>query len=332
MQFHSPRRDTLLERVGGASPEPGLDEDAWAETRSRSGSNGAKKQVQVATKINWKILLVGLIVIYQLVGIFFISTADDGDTWGRIAQQQEGDEEVLLSPPVAPDIYTEVPTKPVDPGARKEPRKRVKKPEEKANVTKAENKTAVDKVAAVPKPVGVTTKKVRRQPDERTVRCSPLAGFFGYLGGAAALGLSCMGAGIGIAKSGVAMAHLAMDNKPAALRGMLPVIMSELLSIYGLITGVTITLSVASYKHTYPLSAGLAHLCSGIAVGGSCLISGSLIGTVGAACNHTLTSTPAVFTAMVLMLIFSEALALYGVIGGMLMNTTANAIAVGNRC
>ena len=162
--------------------------------------------------------------------------------------------------------------------------------------------------------------------------CPMLSVFLGYMGATFALGFSCMGAGIGIAKAGNSIAFLGMENRAQVLRGMLPVIMSELLSIYGLISAVSISLEIGNSKGNYPLGAGCVHLASGLTVGLSSLITGVALGTVGQECNIVLIRTKAVFTVTVLMLIFCEALALYGLIAALLMNGVASNLIASTKC
>eukprot|EP00759_Apiculatamorpha_spiralis_P031555 PhF_6_TR33446/c0_g1_i2/m.48793/K02155/ATPeV0C, ATP6L; V-type H+-transporting ATPase 16kDa proteolipid subunit len=151
----------------------------------------------------------------------------------------------------------------------------------------------------------------------------PQAIFFGTLGGSVAMGLSAVGAAMGIAKAGVAATHLGLCEPSRMLRGMLPVVMSELLSIYGLIVGVVISLNVASKNEKYTLAAGFFHLGAGLCVGGCGLGAGFTIGTVGSACCRTYQRTPHIFTAMVLMLVFAEAIGLYGLIGALCLHGKA---------
>ena len=166
------------------------------------------------------------------------------------------------------------------------------------------------------------------RPRHKYYRCTPLAPAFGYLGASFALIFCCGGAAYGIAYSGVSLGQLAQHNRPMFLKGFISVVMAELISIYGLISAVSLTLSVSSIGgRRYPLEAGFLHLGAGICVGLSGLISGVLIGIIGSEFNLTLIRNNEAFTAGILILIFSEALALYGLIGGMLLKGTGDALA-----
>eukprot|EP01059_Diplonema_ambulator_P037471 TRINITY_DN9934_c0_g1_i1.p1 TRINITY_DN9934_c0_g1~~TRINITY_DN9934_c0_g1_i1.p1 ORF type:complete len:175 (+),score=26.68 TRINITY_DN9934_c0_g1_i1:45-569(+) len=157
------------------------------------------------------------------------------------------------------------------------------------------------------------------------VQCSPLGGFFGMMGATMALGMANLGAAYGTVKSGVAVAHLGMVHKGRSMRGMVPVVMAGILGIYGLIIAVIITNNVKTDK-SYPVAAGLVHLGAGCAGGFASLAAGYAIGIVGEACATAYQRTETIFVAMILMLIFAEALGLYGLIIALLMNGKATSM------
>eukprot|EP00761_Pharyngomonas_kirbyi_P011233 gb/GECH01011258.1/.p1 GENE.gb/GECH01011258.1/~~gb/GECH01011258.1/.p1 ORF type:complete len:168 (+),score=24.45 gb/GECH01011258.1/:1-504(+) len=142
--------------------------------------------------------------------------------------------------------------------------------------------------------------------------CPPSAPFFGFMGSAAALVFANLGAAYGTAKSGVGIAHLGVMNHNLVLKGIVPVIMAGVLGIYGLIVAVIIATSIdgsaySSYK-------GFAHLAAGLAVGLSGLASGMAIGIVGDSGVRAYGKQQKVFVGLILILIFAEALGLYGLI------------------
>eukprot|EP01061_Rhynchopus_euleeides_P042807 TRINITY_DN7467_c0_g1_i1.p2 TRINITY_DN7467_c0_g1~~TRINITY_DN7467_c0_g1_i1.p2 ORF type:complete len:210 (+),score=52.26 TRINITY_DN7467_c0_g1_i1:90-632(+) len=159
--------------------------------------------------------------------------------------------------------------------------------------------------------------------------CTPLAGFFGMMGASLALGFANLGAAYGTVKSGVAVAHLGIVSKGRAMRGMVPVVMAGILGIYGLIIAVIVSSNVKTSGTDYPLSKGLVHLGAGLAGGMASLAAGFAIGVVGDSCATAYQRTDKIFVAMILMLIFAEALGLYGMIIALLMNSTATS--VGNK-
>lgn len=69
---------------------------------------------------------------------------------------------------------------------------------------------------------------------------------------------------------------------------------------------------------TYQLYDGFAHLASGLACGLAGLAAGMAIGIVGDAGVRANAQQPKLFVGMILILIFAEALALYGLIGASL--------------
>jgi len=107
-------------------------------------------------------------------------------------------------------------------------------------------------------------------------------------------------------------AHLGVHRPERLLRGTTPVIMSELLAIYGFVVGLIIALGLDPARYT--TFAGYLDFAAGCTVGLGCFASGLAIGTIGDAGNRVYAKEPRIFVAMVLMLIFSEALGLYGLI------------------
>jgi F0F1-type ATP synthase membrane subunit c/vacuolar-type H+-ATPase subunit K len=69
----------------------------------------------------------------------------------------------------------------------------------------------------------------------------------------------------------------------------------------------------------YPLYTSFAHLSGGLCVGFSCLAAGITIGIVGDAGVRANAKQQKLFVGMLLILIFGEALALYGVIVGLVL-------------
>lgn len=152
--------------------------------------------------------------------------------------------------------------------------------------------------------------------------CSALAVLMGQLGASAALVFSNVGAAYGTAKAGVGVARLGVFKPEAIMKGFVPIIMAGILGIYGLITSVIINNNVKPAGE-YTVFAGFLHLGAGIASGMSSLAAGYAIGIVGDICARSLVRQEKIFTGMILMLIFAEALGLYGLIIALLMNNQA---------
>ncbi|KAJ4422978.1 hypothetical protein N0V82_002372 [Gnomoniopsis sp. IMI 355080] len=147
-------------------------------------------------------------------------------------------------------------------------------------------------------------------------RCPVYASFFGALGCAAATILCCLGASYGTAKSSGAVFSAAILRPESWMRNMLCAVMAQILSIYGLVTSVIISNDLMEKMTLYT---GFVQLGAGLAVGLCGLAAGFAIGIVGDAGVRANVQQPRLYTAMVLILIFSEVLGLYGLIVAILM-------------
>ncbi|CAH1756563.1 10439_t:CDS:2 [Entrophospora sp. SA101] len=124
-----------------------------------------------------------------------------------------------------------------------------------------------------------------------------------------------MGAAYGTAKSGIGIAGAATFKPELIMKTLLPVIMSGILAVYGLVMAVLITGSL-SPTEDYSLFSGFIQLGSGLAVGLTGLAAGYSIGDVGDACVRAHAQQQKLFVGMILILIFAEVLGLYGLIVG----------------
>ena len=88
--------------------------------------------------------------------------------------------------------------------------------------------------------------------------------------------------------------------------------MAGILGIYGLIVSVILVSKINANTYTYYL--GYKHLSSGLCCGLSSLAAGLAIGIVGDAGVRANAQQEAIFVGMILILIFAEALGLYGLI------------------
>jgi V-type H+-transporting ATPase proteolipid subunit len=149
------------------------------------------------------------------------------------------------------------------------------------------------------------------------------AGFFGGLGATTALVFSNLGSAYGTAKAGAGVAHLGIAQPDRIMRGIVPVVMAGILGIYGLIVAVIINNNIKVEDYTYSSFAGYLHLGAGMAAGMTSLSAGLAIGIVGDTCVRAYGKQDKIFVAMILMLIFAEALGLYGLIIALLMNNQA---------
>jgi len=146
------------------------------------------------------------------------------------------------------------------------------------------------------------------------------AALFGFLGASSALVFSCMGAAYGTAKSGVGIASMGVMRPELVMKSIVPVVMAGVLGIYGLIIAVIISTGITA---PYYLFDGFAHLGSGLSCGLAGLAAGMAIGVVGDAGVRANAQQPKLFVGMILILIFAEALALYGLIVGIILSSRA---------
>jgi len=147
--------------------------------------------------------------------------------------------------------------------------------------------------------------------------CPDSAPFFGFMGVTAALVFSNLGAAYGTAKAGVGISSMGVMNSDAVMKNIIPVVMAGILGIYGLIIGVIL---VQNVKAPYSSFMGFAHLAAGLSCGLSSLGAGLAIGIVGDAGVRANGIQPRLFVPMVLILIFGEALGLYGLIVGIILS------------
>lgn len=149
------------------------------------------------------------------------------------------------------------------------------------------------------------------------------AGLFGALGAAIALVFANLGSAYGAAKAGVGVAHLGIDTPEKIMRGIVPVVMAGILGIYGLIVAVIINNNIRTEPYSYSTFSAYMHLGAGLAAGLAALAAGLAIGVVGDTAVRAYGKQDKIFVAMILMLIFAEALGLYGLIIALLMNNQA---------
>ena len=145
---------------------------------------------------------------------------------------------------------------------------------------------------------------------------SQQASFFGYMGIAAALVFCNLGASYGTAKSGVGISSMGVLKPALIIKSVVPIIMAGILGVYGLIVSVILQgkINPGAAVGSYPYSQGYKHLASGLCCGLSSLAAGLSIGIVGDAGVRANAQQEAIFVGMILILIFAEALGLYGMI------------------
>ena len=157
--------------------------------------------------------------------------------------------------------------------------------------------------------------------------------FFGYIGVASALVFANLGAAYGSAKAGVGICSMGVLKPELIMKSVVPVVMAGILGIYGMIVAVIIVqksmlLSNSVDPNTYTANMAYAHLASGLCCGFSSLVTtliiqaaGLAIGIVGDAGVRANAQQDKIFVGMILILIFGEALALYGLIVSLILTS-----------
>lgn len=154
------------------------------------------------------------------------------------------------------------------------------------------------------------------------IACDPTSSFFGFMGVTSAIVFANLGAAYGTAKSGVGIMSMGVLRPELMMKSIIPVVMAGVLGIYGLITSVIINEKL-NEPAKYSQYQGFAHLGAGLTVGMSSLAAGLAIGIVGDAGVRANAQQTRLFVGMILILIFAEALGLYGLIIGLVVASGA---------
>jgi V-type H+-transporting ATPase proteolipid subunit len=111
-------------------------------------------------------------------------------------------------------------------------------------------------------------------------------------------------------------------NPALVIKATLPVIMAGILGIYGLIVGVMLNSNINGKVSagTFTYQDGYRVLASGLCCGLSALGAGMTIGVVGDAGVRAFGQQDKLYVGMLLILIFAEALALYGLIVSLILS------------
>merc|ERR1712046_419966 len=131
--------------------------------------------------------------------------------------------------------------------------------------------------------------------------CPASAPFFGFMGCAAALVFACLGAAYGTAKSGVGVANMGVMHADMVMKSIIPIIMAGVLGIYGLIVAVLLGSSITGTEaYGYASYSGYSALAAGVRANAR---------------------QPKLFVGVILILIFAEALGLYGLIVALILSS-----------
>ena len=139
-----------------------------------------------------------------------------------------------------------------------------------------------------------------------------------------------LGAAYGTAKSGVGICSMGVMHPSLIMKSIIPVVMAGVIGIYGFIIAVVVGTKIKEptgggatpAQPQYTLFSAFGHLGSGLTGGLSGLAAGMAIGIVGDAGVRATAQEPRLFVGMILILIFAEALGLYGLIVALIMSSS----------
>jgi len=147
--------------------------------------------------------------------------------------------------------------------------------------------------------------------------------FFAFMGIACALVFANLGAAYGTAKSGVGICSMGVLKPELIIKSVIPVVMAGILGIYGMIVSVILGQKVNPTNTDFtanPGYKGYSYLAAGLCCGFSSLAAGLAIGIVGDAGVRANAQQDRIFVGMILILIFAEALGLYGLIVALILS------------
>jgi len=156
----------------------------------------------------------------------------------------------------------------------------------------------------------------------KMVLTTPLAAFLGMMGMVSSMVFSTIGSAYGMAKAGVAVCSIGIMHPDKLMKSLIPVIMAGMIGIYGLLIGIILVTTRVQPGGTglpeYSLFEGIGGFAGGLACGLSGLAAGIAIGIVGDAGARANAANEKVFTPMIVILVFAEALGIFGLIIGII--------------
>jgi len=153
--------------------------------------------------------------------------------------------------------------------------------------------------------------------------CTDSAAAWGSIGAALGIFFASGGAAYGIAQSFMGYIDLARNPKVDRLmliKGLVPGVMASVRGVYGLIISILIVTQMQ--KDNYNQIRGIAHFMAGLSVGLTGLASGYSMGVIGNAGLRSVAKKPILYTSFLLMIVFCEAIGLFGLIIGLILITS----------
>jgi len=104
------------------------------------------------------------------------------------------------------------------------------------------------------------------------------------------------------------------------IKGLIPAVMASVRGVYGLIIAILISIQIK--QDDYTLYKAFAHFYAGICVGLSGFASGYCMGVLGDHGMRAVARKPRLYMSILLMIIFAEAIGLYGLIVALIVLTS----------
>ncbi len=145
------------------------------------------------------------------------------------------------------------------------------------------------------------------------------------LGAGLAIGLSCIGAGIGIARAGSAMATGTAADPKTFSKALVSVVLAEALAIYGLLTSFMLLMRIEAASN---IGQGYVAIAAGLAIGLAALGAGIGISKTGSALNKALVIKPESFSKGLVGVVLAEALGIYGLLASFMLLMRIDSITV----
>merc|ERR1712137_18739 len=160
----------------------------------------------------------------------------------------------------------------------------------------------------------------------RTTSMSDSAVLYGLLGAAGSLIFSGAGAAYGTFKSAKGMTKAEKKGSFVSAKVFVPVVIAGVLAIYGLIYSVIVSGQVNDEGYT--MDQGYAAFAGGLGVGLSCLVAGIAVGVIAESGIPSAMESTRNFIGLCLLLIYAEAIGLYGLIFSLITSSSFSAVAV----